>query len=162
MGLYDTGLETQTGGRIRRIREHLAPGTFMATYGDGLGSVDIGALVRFHKAHGRLATVTAVHPPARFGDLRLQGDRVCAFAEKPQAHEGWINGGFFVFEPGVFDYMDDQTDSLEKDVLERLAADRQLAVHTHGGFWQCMDTLRERDLLEELWQCGQAPWKRWT
>ena len=158
VGLYDTGLETQTGGRIRRVREHLAPGTFMATYGDGLGSIDIGALVRFHKAHAKLATVTAVHPPARFGDLRLQGDRVCAFAEKPQAHEGWINGGFFVFEPGVFDYLESDEQALEHEPLERLAQAGELMAYKHEGFWQPMDTIRERELLESLWSSGRAPW----
>jgi glucose-1-phosphate cytidylyltransferase len=159
--LVDTGLETMTGGRVKRVAEWVKDGTFLMTYGDGVADVDLKKLVAFHKAHGKLATVTAVRPPARFGGLRFEGDRVAEFIEKPQIGEGWINGGFMMFEPGVFDYMDDTTDSLEKDLLERLAADRQLAVHTHAGFWQCMDTLRERDLLEELWQCGRAPWKRW-
>lgn len=156
--LRDTGAETLTGGRLRRLRDLLSDGTFMVTYGDGVADVDVGALVRFHRAHGRLATVTAVHPPARFGALELQGDRVSAFAEKPQTDAGWINGGFFVFEPGLLDYVDDDGISLEKDVLERVAADGQLMAFRHPGFFQPMDTLREKLTLEELWRTGQAPW----
>lgn len=156
--LRDTGAETLTGGRLRRLRDVLSDGTFMVTYGDGVADVDVGALVRFHRAHGRLATVTAVHPPARFGALELEGDRVSAFAEKPQAGAGWINGGFFVFEPGLLGYIDDDAVSLEKDVLERVAADGQLMAFRHHGFFQPMDTLREKLMLEELWRTGQAPW----
>jgi glucose-1-phosphate cytidylyltransferase len=133
----------------------------MVTYGDGLGDVDIGALVAFHRAHGKLATVTAVHPPARFGDLVLDKDAVRQFSEKPQTGEGWINGGFFVFEPGVFDYIADDQTSLEREPLERLAADNQLMAFRHSGFWQPMDTLREKQLLESLWESGKAPWKNW-
>jgi glucose-1-phosphate cytidylyltransferase len=156
--LRDTGAETLTGGRLLRLRDLLADGTFMVTYGDGVADVDVGALVRFHRAHGRLATVTAVHPPARFGALELDGDRVSTFAEKPQAAAGWINGGFFVFEPAVLDYVDGDAVSLEKDVLERIAADGELMAYRHHGFFQPMDTLREKLLLEELWRSGEAPW----
>jgi glucose-1-phosphate cytidylyltransferase len=131
----------------------------MLTYGDGVADVDIGQLVAFHKAHGKLATVTAVRPPARFGGLAFDGDLVTEFTEKPQAGEGWINGGFFAFEPGVLDYLDDDDTSLESDALRRLAADGQLAAYRHEGFWQCMDTLRDRRLLEAMWQEGRAPWK---
>lgn len=158
--LRDTGEETMTGGRLLRLRDELRDGTFMVTYGDGVADVDVGALVRFHRSHGRLATVTAVHPPARFGALELEGDAVRRFAEKPQAGEGWINGGFFVFEPGVLDYIGGDADSLEKSTLERLADEGQLMAFRHAGFFQPMDTLREKHLLESLWQSGAAPWAR--
>lgn len=156
--LRDTGAETLTGGRLRRLRDMLQDGPFMVTYGDGVADVDIGALVRFHRAHGRLATVTAVHPPARFGALELDGDRVSAFAEKSQTAAGWINGGFFVFEPALLEYITDDAVSLEKDVLERVADDGQLMAFRHGGFFQPMDTLREKMMLDELWRSGAAPW----
>ena len=132
----------------------------MVTYGDGLGDVDIARLVEFHDSHGRLATVTAVHPPARFGALDLQGDRVERFSEKPQASAGWINGGFLVLRPEVLDLVDDDTVSLEKHVLERLAADGELMAYRHHGFFQPMDTLREKQVLEEMWQRGDPPWLR--
>lgn len=157
VGVIDTGMETQTGGRILRLQSLIGNTTFLATYGDGLSTVDIRALVDFHRSHGRLATVTAVHPPARFGALLLDGARVCEFAEKPQAGEGWINGGFFVFEPGVFEYLDDHN-PLEHRPLERLAADQQLMAYRHEGFWQPMDTMRDKQHLETLWQSGKAPW----
>jgi glucose-1-phosphate cytidylyltransferase len=157
IGAIDTGIETTTAGRILRLRPLVGPESFMVTYGDGLGNVDLTALVAFHRAHGRLATVTAVRPPARFGALALDGSRVLEFAEKPQVGDGWINGGFFVFEPGVFDYLD-ESGPLERKPLERLAADKQLMAFRHEGFWQPMDTLRERQLLEALWQSGEAPW----
>ena len=157
IGLIDTGSETATGARILRLRDQLQGHAFMATYGDGLGTVDLEALVRFHRAHGRLATVTAVRPPARFGELVLEGDRVAEFAEKRQTREGWINGGFFVFEPGIFDYLDDES-PLERGPLERLAADGHLKAFRHDGFWQPMDTLRDKQVLEALWQSGEAPW----
>ncbi|MEZ4586777.1 MAG: glucose-1-phosphate cytidylyltransferase [Gemmatimonadales bacterium] len=160
VGLIDTGLDTMTGGRIRRLRPHL-DGTFMATYGDGLGSVDISALLAFHRAHGKLATVTAVRPPARFGDLEMEGDLVRNFAEKPQTHEGWINGGFFVFEPALFDLIEGDQTILERQPLERLAREGQLVAYRHHGFWQPMDTIREKALLESLWASGEAPWKVW-
>ena len=130
----------------------------MATYGDGVSDVDLAALLRFHREQGRIATVTAVRPPARFGGLVFDGDLVAEFTEKPQIGEGWINGGFLVFEPALFEYLDDDTSSLEADALERLAQDRQLVAYRHQSFWQCMDTLRDKRLLDSLWESGQAPW----
>ncbi len=150
-----------TGGRLRRLKTLLEGGTFMVTYGDGLGAVDMKALLAFHRAHGKLATVTAVRPPARFGNLALDGDLVREFAEKPQTGEGWINGGFFVFEPALFDYLQDDAVSLEQEPLTNIAAAGQLMAYKHEGFWQPMDTVRERQLLESLWQSGGAPWKLW-
>ena len=161
VGLVDTGIDTMTGGRILRLRSFLNKQRFMLTYGDAVADVDIHALVAFHEAHGKLATVTAVRPPARFGVLGLEGDRVLEFSEKPQAGEGWINGGFFVFEPEVFDYLEGDTTILEYDALERLAADGQLMAYRHSGFWRPMDTLRDKQLLETLWGSGEAPWKIW-
>jgi glucose-1-phosphate cytidylyltransferase len=159
--LIDTGLKTNTGTRVKRLQPWLEGETFMLTYGDGVCDIDLKDLVRFHRKHGRLATVTAVRPPARFGGLIFDGDLVSDFTEKPQIGEGWINGGFMVLEPGVFDYLNDQDPSLEADALERLAADRQLAAYKHDKFWQCMDTLRDVRLLENLWQSGDPPWKSW-
>lgn len=159
--LIETGAETLTGGRIKRLEKWLRAETFMVTYGDGVTDVDLQALLRFHRRHGRLATVTAVRPPARFGGLILDGDQVAAFAEKPMASEGWINGGFLVFEPGVFQYLTNDECSLEGDVLEQLARDQQLCAFRHDGFWQCMDTLREKNYLESLWRQGAAPWNTW-
>jgi glucose-1-phosphate cytidylyltransferase len=159
--LCDTGESTLTGGRVKRLGPWLGDETFMVTYGDGVSNVDIGALLRFHRSHGRIATVTAVRPPARFGGLLFEGDLVVDFTEKPQVGEGWINGGFLVFEPEVFHYLSGDGSSLESDALERLAADRQLAAYRHEGFWQCMDTLRDKKMLENLWDTGQAPWKTW-
>jgi len=156
--IVDTGLETMTGGRILRLRPALGEGTFLLTYGDGLADLDVRELVRFHRGHGKLATVTAVRPPSRFGALSLDGSRVREFSEKPQAGEGWINGGFFAFEPGVFDYLSGDASILEREPLERLARDGQLMAFRHAGFWQPMDTLREKRILEELWQSGRAPW----
>jgi glucose-1-phosphate cytidylyltransferase len=160
--LHDTGINTMTGGRLKRLEGHLRDGPFMLTYGDGVSDVDLHALLRFHRSHGRIGTVTAVRPPARFGGLVFDGDLVKEFTEKPQIGEGWINGGFMVFEPAVFDYLDkgDQT-VLEADALERLAADGQLAAYRHERFWQCMDTLRDKRHLEALWEAGAAPWKIW-
>ncbi len=160
VGLIDTGLDTMTGGRIRRLRPHVGDERFICTYGDGLADVDIGRLLAFHESHGKLATVTAVRPPARFGGLSLEGDAVLEFTEKPQAEAGWINGGFFVFEPGVFEYLGGDESILEREPLERLARDRQLMAFKHPGFFQPMDTLRERNLLESLWASGNAPWVR--
>jgi glucose-1-phosphate cytidylyltransferase len=160
--LVETGLETMTGGRVKRLRDWIGAETFMLSYGDGVADVDLRALVAFHRAHGRLATVTAVRPSARFGRIDLDGPRVKAFAEKPQAGEGWINGGFFVLEPGVVDYVDGDTTAWEREPIERLVAERQLHAYRHDGFWQSMDTLREVRLLNSLWSDGQAPWKRWT
>lgn len=160
VNLIDTGLETNTGGRVKRLEPWLKDEPFMLTYGDGLSNVDLQALLAFHQSHGRIATVTAVRPPARFGGLIFDGDLVAAFTEKPQVGEGWINGGFFVFEPGLFRYLDGDDTSLEADSLEALAADGQLAAYRHDQFWQCMDTLRDKRLLERLWQEGRAPWHR--
>jgi len=161
VSVVDTGLDTMTGGRIRRLARWLGSGPFMATYGDGLGDVDITALLAFHRAHGRLATVTAVRPPARFGSLVLQDGRVLEFSEKSQAEAGWINGGFFVFEPAVLEYLSGDDTILEREPLERLAAEGQLMAYQHAGFWQPMDTLREKELLESLWSTGRAPWRIW-
>jgi glucose-1-phosphate cytidylyltransferase len=160
--LMDTGLSTLTGGRVKRLEHLLRDGTFMVTYGDGLGDIDLGALLRFHRQHGRMATVTAVRPPARYGGLYFEGDMVTRFTEKPQSGEGWINGGFLVLEPGALAYVPGDHNSLEGDALERMAADRQLMAYRHEGFWQCMDTLREKRFLEGLWEHGRAPWKMWT
>lgn len=157
--LMDTGQRTQTGGRIKRLEPWLKDGTFMATYGDGVCDVDLQKLLEFHKAQGKMATVTAVRPPSRFGGLVFEGDLVKEFSEKPQIGEGWINGGYFVFEPQIFDYLSGDASVLEVDALERIAAEGQLAAYRHEGFWQCMDTLREKRLLETLWQSGTAPWK---
>jgi len=157
--LIETGLATNTGGRVKRLKSLLRGETFMLTYGDGVGNIDLAALLQFHRAHGRLVTLTAVRPPARFGGLVFDGDRVACFTEKPQIGEGWINGGFMVCEPGIFDYLKDDQTTLEAEPLERLAADGQLAAYRHEGFWQCMDTLRDKKLLESLWQEGKALWK---
>jgi glucose-1-phosphate cytidylyltransferase len=159
--LKNTGQATNTGGRLKRLEPWLRDGTFMLTYGDGVCDVDLRELLRFHRAHGKLATVTAVRPPARFGGLVFDGDLVSNFTEKPQIGEGWINGGFMVLEPGIFDYLSGDESVLEADALEQLAADRQLAAFRHEQFWQCMDTLRDKRLLENLWHEGRAPWKVW-
>jgi glucose-1-phosphate cytidylyltransferase len=159
--LVDTGLDTQTGGRLKRLEPWLRDGTFMLTYGDGVASVDLNRLLEFHRAHRRIATVTAVRPPSRFGGLVFDGDLVAEFTEKPQIGEGWINGGFLVFEPAVFRYLHGDESSLEANALEQLAADRQLAAYRHEAFWQCMDTLRDKRLLDGLWRAGNAPWKMW-
>jgi glucose-1-phosphate cytidylyltransferase len=159
--LVDTGAQTMTGGRIKRLGPWLGDGTFLATYGDGVGDVPIRKVLEFHKAHGKLATVTAVRPPTRFGGLESQDGMVTRFQEKPHGGEGWVNGGFFVFEPKVLDYIDGDDIPLERAPLERLTRDRQLMMYEHDGFWQPMDTLREKVLLEELWAAGKAPWKTW-
>lgn len=159
--LKDTGQQANTGGRVKRLEQCLNDGTFMLTYGDGVCDVNLADLLEFHRAHGRLATVTAVRPPARFGGLIFDGDIVVDFTEKPQIGEGWINGGFLVLEPQIFNYLEDDNSSFEIDMLERLAAERQLAAYRHEGFWQCMDTLRDKRLLDGLWQERRAPWKVW-
>lgn len=159
--LVDTGLRTQTGGRVRRLRQWVGRETFMMTYGDGVGSVDLKALATFHRAHGKLATVTAVRPPSRFGSLAFEGDRVTEFTEKPQTEGGWINGGFFVLEPAVFDLIAADSTVWEAEPLQRLAKEGQLMAYRHEGFWQPMDTIREKRLLQELWDSGKAPWKVW-
>ncbi len=157
--LVETGLHTMTGGRLLRLRPWLGDDCFMMTYGDGLANVNIADLVAFHRAHGKLATVTAAHPPARFGDIQLDGDQVTRFAEKPQAGAGWINAGFFVLYPRVLDYIAGDDTIWERAPLEKLAEDGELMAYRHTGFWQPMDTLREKQLLEEIWQSGRAPWK---
>jgi len=159
--LMDTGLKTSTGGRVKRLQPWLEDGTFMLTYGDGVSDVDMNQLLAFHRKHGKIATLTAVRPPARFGALNFDGDMVTEFMEKPQIGEGWINGGFMCLEPRIFTYMKDDDDSLEADVLTRLAADRELVAYRHDRFWQSMDTLRDVRLLESLWQSGRAPWRNW-
>jgi len=159
--LVDTGIQTNTGGRIRRLRDVIGNETFMATYGDGVADINLKELLSFHKKEGRIATVTAVRPPARFGEMILKENKVFKFTEKPQTGEGWINGGFFILEPEVFDYLEGDNTSLEKYALEKLAKDNQLSVHRHKGFWQCMDTLRDMRLLESLWQKRNPPWMVW-
>jgi glucose-1-phosphate cytidylyltransferase len=159
--LIDTGVATNTGGRLKRLTQVLGRETFLATYGDGVSNVDIKALVKFHRYHGRLATTTAVRPPARFGGLVFEGDRIVEFTEKPQIGEGWINGGFFVLEPDILSYIAGDETSWEHEPMERLAAEQQLMAYRHDEFWQCMDTLRDLRLLESLWVGGKAPWKVW-
>jgi glucose-1-phosphate cytidylyltransferase len=159
--LIDTGQTTQTAGRLERVRRHVGDETFLMTYGDGVSDVDLGELVAFHRREGRLATITAVHPPARFGKLAIENGTVTNFEEKPQMSEGWINGGFFVLEPGIFDYIHGDVD-WAREPLEDLSAAGQLSGYCHSGFWQCMDTMRDRVLLNELWDSGAAPWKLWT
>ena len=159
--LVDTGPETMTGGRVRRVRDHIGDETFCLTYGDGVADIDIGGLIRFHKDHGRDATVTAVLPPGRFGALQLVGDDVQGFQEKPLGDGGWINGGFFVLSPKVIDRISGDATVWEKDPLEGLARDGELKAFFHRGFWQPMDTLRDKRHLDELWDLGKAPWKLW-
>ncbi len=157
--LVDTGIKTQTGGRIKRLAPYFGDGTFMLTWGDGVSTVDLHKLLDFHRSHGKLATMTAVRPPARFGHIEFNGDNVVEFTEKPQTAGGWINGAFFVFEPGIFDYVDGDRTQWEKEPMERLAAAGELMAYRHKGFWQCMDTLRDKRSLEKLWESGSAPWK---
>jgi len=157
--LVDTGIPTLTGGRIKRLQPYLGHSTFLLTWGDGVSNVNLHKLVEFHRSHGKLATLTAVRPPARFGHLVLRGSEVAEFSEKPQASEGWINGAYFVLEPGVFEYIDGDDTQWEREPLERLARDGQLMAYKHTSFWQCMDTLRDRHLLESLWQSGNVPWR---
>lgn len=159
--LVDTGLQTMTGGRLRRLREHIGDAPFCMTYGDGVARLDIRDAIRFHQEHGRLATVTAVHPPSRFGSLRIAGSRVAAFEEKPIGGENWINGGFFVLSPQVLDYIEGDDTVFEKGPLERLAAEGQLMAYRHEGFWFSMDTLRDKKQLEEMWASGDPPWRIW-
>ncbi len=160
--LLDTGMPTQTGGRIKRLQPYLGKETFMLTWGDGVSTVDLDRLLAFHRSHGKIATLTAVRPPARYGHLMFDGDSISEFAEKPQTAEGWINGAFFVLEPKVFDYIDGDLMQFEKEPMEQLAREGQLMAYRHEGFWQCMDTLREKHLLNELWNSGKAPWKIWN
>lgn len=159
--LADTGEKSMTGGRIKRIARYAGGSTFMATYGDGVADIDIGRLAEFHRRRGKLATVTAVRPSSRYGELAIEDGQVMLFREKPQVHEGWINGGFFVFEPEVFDLIEGDSDTLETGLLARLVDRGELAVYQHEGFWQCMDTYREVQRLNEMWSCGGAPWRVW-
>lgn len=159
--LIDTGNATLTGGRIKRLAPFIGNETFMLTWGDGVSNINLDSLLEFHRSHGKLATVTAVRPPARFGRLEIEGNQVINFSEKPQLGEGWINGAFFVLEPKVFDYIDGDMTQWEHEPLERLAADGQLMAYLHDSFWQCMDTLRDKRMLETFWESGKAPWKIW-
>ncbi len=159
--LLNTGHDTNTGGRVKQLAQFIGDESFMLTYGDGVCNVDIAKLLEFHRAQGKLATLTAVRPPARFGQMLIEDGAVRQFQEKPQIGEGWINGGFFVLEPGITDYIDGNHTAWEFESLEQIAAHAQLVAYQHGGFWQCMDTLRDVQLLERLWQDGNAPWKIW-
>ncbi|MEM9014898.1 MAG: glucose-1-phosphate cytidylyltransferase [Pseudomonadota bacterium] len=159
--LVDTGLHSGTGGRIKRLADWTGAGPVMLTWGDGVSDVDLDALLKFHKSHGKLATMTAVRPPARYGHILFDGDQVTEFSEKPQTGEGWINGAFFVLERKVFDYIDNDEVMFEHEPMRRLAADGQLMAYRHDSFWQCMDTLREKHILNKLWESGEAPWKTW-
>ncbi len=160
--LVDTGEHSMTGGRLKRVKQYLTPGQpFCFTYGDGVADIDITAEVAFHKAHGKLATVAAVQPPGRYGALVRQGDAIEGFVEKPRGDGGWINGGFFVLQPEVIQYIANEATSWEVEPMSALAADGQMMAYEHNGFWQPMDTLREKNLLEDLWQTGKAPWKKW-
>ncbi len=159
--LVDTGMETMTGGRIKRLAPYIGNERFMLTWGDGVSDVDLNKLLAFHESHGKLCTLTAVRPPARYGYMDFDGDRIVDFKEKPQIHEGWINGAFFVCEPEVFGYIPGDATMWEHEPLEGLARDGQLMAYRHDSFWQCMDTLRERHILEQLWESGNAPWKVW-
>jgi glucose-1-phosphate cytidylyltransferase len=159
--LADTGLSTMTGGRLKRVARYLGGDTFMATYGDGVADIDIARLLAFHRGRGKLATVTGVRPSSRYGELQVHDGVVRVFREKPQVAEGCINGGFFVFEPGVLDLIEHDDETLEGGLLMKLAEQRQLAVYQHEGFWQCMDTYREMQLLNDLWNSGKPPWAVW-
>jgi glucose-1-phosphate cytidylyltransferase len=159
--LIDTGTATHTGGRIKRLAHYLDNQTFMLTWGDGVSDVNLHDLLSYHRSHGKLATLTAVRPPARFGHLELRGNQIVEFSEKPQAQEGWINGAFFVLEPGIFDYIAGDDTQWEKAPLEQLSKDGQLMAYKHTSFWHCMDTLRDKRTLDRLWQSGRAPWKIW-
>ena len=159
--LVDTGLNTMTGGRLKRVKEYVDGDTFCFTYGDGVSNINIQDLVRFHHNEKTLATVTAVQPPGRFGTLDIEGKKILKFNEKPLGDGNWINGGFFVLEPEIFDYLKDDTTVWEKEPLEKLAEEKQLSVYKNTGFWQPMDTVRDKNRLEDLWNSGQAPWKIW-
>ena len=162
VSLIDTGSNSMTGGRVKRLKKYVSDETFMLTYGDGVANIDIQKLVEFHKSHGKMATITAVHPAARFGELLISNEQnVVSFKEKPQTTKGWINGGFFVLEPEFLDLIDGDLTVLEEDPLERAAEAGELKAYLHDGFWQCMDTMRDRNVLEELWQTDQAPWMVW-
>jgi glucose-1-phosphate cytidylyltransferase len=160
--LVETGENTMTGGRIKRLGPWLGNDTALVTWGDGVADINIPRLLEFHRSHGKLATMTAVRPPARYGHLELKGDRITSFTEKPQIGEGWINGAFFVLEPAVLDYIDGDDVMFEHAPLSRLAEDNQLMAFRHESFWQCMDTMREKQILSSYWQGGNAPWKLWS
>ncbi|CAG0969516.1 MAG: glucose-1-phosphate cytidylyltransferase [Candidatus Methanoperedens sp.] len=160
--LVDTGSSSMTGGRVKRLQEYIGDETFMLTYGDGVANIDIAKLVKFHRKHGKMATITAVHPAARFGELVINHElNVQSFKEKPQTTQGWINGGFLVLEPEFFDLIGGDTTVLEEEPLEHAAQSCELKAYLHDGFWQCMDTARDKNVLEELWQTGKARWKVW-
>ncbi len=158
--LAQTGINSMTGGRVKRMKSFIGNETFMLTYGDGLSDIDIDALLKFHKSHGKMVTVSAVHPSARFGELEMKDKKVTSFKEKPQTTQGWINGGYFIIEPEFFELIKDDQTILEREPLEKVASMGELMAYHHGGYWQCMDTKRDRDHLEQLWQNGEAPWKR--
>ena len=157
--LVDTGLNSMTGGRVKRMQDHIGDEAFLLTYGDGVADVDLDALVKFHKGHGKMVTVSAVHPGARFGELDINDNIVTSFKEKPQVTQGWINGGYFVIEPEFFNLIEGDSTILEKEPLEKVAQMGELMSYQHNGFWQCMDTKRDRDSLEDLWKANSAPWK---
>ena len=157
--LVQTGMESMTGGRVKRLQSFIGNETFMLTYGDGVADVDMGALLQFHKSHGKMVTVTAVHPGARFGELEMCDQQVISFQEKPQTVQGWVNGGYFIIEPEFFDLIAGDNTILEREPLEKVAAMGELMSYHHEGYWQCMDTKRDRDHLEELWSSGKAPWQ---
>ena len=163
IGLHETGSASMTGGRLLNLKKLFKPGdTFMLTYGDGVSDIDIAKLVAFHKSHGKIATLTAVRPPARFGSLLMKEDgQILEFKEKPQVGEGWINGGYFVFDYRIFEFLTDESTILEREPLEKIAKENQLMAFKHYGFWHCMDTIRDRDNLNEIWAEGNAPWKKW-
>ena len=158
--LVDTGSSSMTGGRLLRLKKYINNETFMLTYGDGVSDINIDHLIEFHKSHGKIATVTSVRPPARFGGMKIIKNKVEEFKEKPQSGEGWINGGFFIFQPEIFDYLKSDSTILEQQPLENLSKDGQLMAYEHDGYWQCMDTVRDRDALQELWTSGNAPWNK--
>jgi len=159
--LVETGLYTNTGGRVKALADNIGRERFFLSWGDGVSDIDLNALLAFHEAHGKLATMTVVHPPARFGHVELHDNHITEFNEKPQAAEGWINGGYFVLEPGIFDYIEGPDTAFERAPLEHLARDGQLMAFKHDGFWQCMDTLRDKRLLNKIWDTGEAPWATW-
>jgi len=159
VSLVETGLNSMTGGRVKRMQDFIGNETFLLTYGDGVANIDIDELVNFHKGHGKMVTVSAVHPDARFGELKINNKIVTSFQEKPQTSQGWVNGGYFVIEPEFFNLIDDDSTILEKGPLEKVAKMGELMAYQHDGFWQCMDTKRDRDMLEKLWEDGCAPWK---
>lgn len=162
VNLVDTGLDTNTGGRIKALGQDLPDAPFFVAWGDGVSDVDYADVARFHAAHGKLATMVVVHPPARFGHVELDGDQITSFREKPKRAEGWINGGIFVLNPAALDYIANSDTLFEKEPLENLAKDGQLMAYRHDGYWQCMDTLHDRQVLESVWSAGQAPWCEWN